>query len=189
MGPMGYYSIEAVGIRGSPHLMDAEVWKRYLEESLKALAKEAESQVRASLSVQSFKYTTGRIQRAIYWKQEGLSAEVGIDVRIAAHAWWVERGVKEHEMRYLIGAKRSIPLPFGPKNKTIYRIATEKWMGVPRTIEDAATGADIMTKGWIHPGYEGKFFFRKGIMKAMEIATQQNRGLVWRVLDLMGGSQ
>ena len=43
-----------------------------------------------------------------------------------------------------------------------------------------------MATGWIHPGYEGKRFFRKGIVATMEEAQKRLRGLVFKLIEEAG---
>lgn len=167
-------TLEIVGTKDSVVVRDTEKFLLLVDRILAAAAKTTYREIDRRLAQETFKHTTGRIHRALRWEaSEGWSA-VFMDEKIAPHAPYIEEGVESHTMRYLLKATRPIPIPVG--NTTVFRRATEKWMGRPHPMVDPVSGLVFMTKGWIHSGFEGRHFFREGTKTAIEeVSTKLGR--------------
>jgi len=140
-----------------------------------------------SIAETQFKASQGRLARSPRYEVDETGGAVWIDKTIAPHASHVEHGVRRHEMRYLLKATSPIPIRL-PGGKMLYRYATPKWMGRPHPAWDYEGSerlqTQMMTKGWIHPGYPGKFYFRTGVQEGMRRVREKQRRVVFRVMDV-----
>ncbi len=177
------YGVEIVG-SDIDEIMSSDPKKltRYLNQLLKAMAKETYEKVSARLRAIPFKNATGTLQQALRWDSGDGWAAVYMDDRIAPYAQYVETGVRPHTMRYLLKATSPIPVAVG--SATLFRWATEKWMGRPHTIVDPKSGLVMMTKGWQHPGYEGHYFMRDGVREAVEVIDEKTEHFVFRIFTM-----
>ncbi len=176
------YGVEIVGSNLDQAIEDPMAMERYLNKLLRATAKEIYNRVGSKLEAIDFKNPSGAIQNALKWDSGDGWAAVYMEDSIAPYAQYVETGVKAHTMRYLLKAESAIPIKVG--NATIQRRATEKWMGRPHPIVDPVSGMVMMTKGWMHPGYEGHYFMRDGVEEAVQIADEKTENFVFRVFTL-----
>lgn len=175
------YDVQIVGSDFEDRVINnPEKFKRGLNKLVRAMAVLAYESVSEKLRNTPFKKSTGRIQQALRWDSGEFWSAVYMDDRIAPHAVYQERGVQKHTMRYLLKATAPIPIPVG--NVTIHRWATEKWMGRPHPAVDPHSGLVFMTKGWIHPGYEGHFFMRDGVREAVEKMSERMPEFVFRIM-------
>ena len=188
------YTVEVVGTRVAERMKDEQAWVRYLRAAWQAIGTSAVKNIQEQIAGISWKNPTGRFARAVAWEAQDYSLIVYMDPNIAPHAIYQELGVKTHIMRYLLNATGPIPIPTGenymtdPKGKyprTVFRTALEKWMGVPHPYVDHR-GQTRMATGWVHPGYEGKKFFEKGIIATMEETQRHLRGLVFKLIKETG---
>lgn len=180
------YSIEVVGTRVADLVKDEKQWLKYLGAAWKAIGESTVKHVQDEISLVRFKNSTGRLQRAVAWESSDYSLIVYMDPLIAPHAAYQEFGVRPHVMRYLLG--RTVPIPTGEKSggkyaTTVLRTATNRWMGVPHPYVDQR-GQPRMATGWMHPGYEGKKFFRKGVDATLEEATKHIKGLAFKLTEM-----
>ena len=177
------YGVEIVGSNLDEVMEnDPEKFIRYLNALLKAMAKETYEHVSANLAAIPFKKPTGTLQHALRWDSGDGWAAVYMDDRIAPYAPHVETGVHPHTMRYLLKATSAIPVQVG--SATLFRWATEKWMGRPHTIVDPVSGLVHMSKGWQHPGYEGRYFMRDGVRDAVKVIDERTENFVFRIFTM-----
>lgn len=188
------YDISVVGTKYTEAFTSKDQWLHYLGKVWAALGPEAVRNIQSEIGQKKFKNSIGRLQRSVTWESSDWSMIVYMDPAIAPHAIYQEKGVHRHEMRYLLTATRPIPIPTGETYKTdpggkyprtVFRWATEKWMGVPHPFEDHR-GRTRMATGWVHPGYEGKYFFRDGIKHTLEVASERIKGLVFMMKEDTG---
>lgn len=185
---MPLYEIAIVGadMRGFSGTRDRMVAQ--MERIMLKVTEETYSYVMLELQAQQFKRSTGNINRAVghSWDSTLGEGSVYVDRKIAPYAVYVERGVKTHVMRYLLKAKRPIPVPSQKTGNIKFRWATEKWMGRPHIIQlDEDEGGGLyMTKGWTHPGYAGRYFFREGVKSGIASARAHlKRKWIFRVRE------
>jgi len=172
-----------VGTKLAENFADESKWAKYLAKVWTAIGTSAVQNIQDQLGAIQFKNSTGRLQRAVSWKSYDWGVLIYMDKDIAPHALWQEIGVKEHTMTYLLKAAGPIPVPTGhPSPHGIaFRPALEKWMGVPHQYKDSYDGSIKWATGWVHPGYEGKYFFRDGIKNAVKDASQRLRGVIFEM--------
>lgn len=175
---MMHTTLEIVGLKEGVRVIDPDKFMLLIERFLAASAKTCHREIQNRLGQVEFKHSKGRIQRALRYEVGDDWSAVFMDERIAPHARHVEHGVKPHTMRYLLKATR--PIPVGVGNVTLFRWATEKWMGTPHPMVDPTSGLVFMTKGWQHPGYAGKYYFRDGTLAAMEIVKSKGTRFILR---------
>lgn len=175
------YGVQIVGTNALDVMTDPDKLERYITKLLEATAKTIYEKVQQKIGQVRFKNSTGTINRALRWESGDGWAAVFMDDAIAPYAVNVERGVRPHTMRYLLKATSAIPLQIGTAK--IFRRATEKWMGRPHPSVDPHSGLVFMTKGWQHPGYEGKFFMRDGFLEAVQEAQQRAPMFVFRLFE------
>lgn len=185
---MPMYEISLVGADQQGFRGTADRLQKQMNRIMQKVTEEAYTFVMTELQIQQFKKSTGNINRAVGYSWDETSGEgsVYVDTKIAPYAICVERGVKTHVMRYLLKAKRPIPVPSQKTGNIKFRWATEKWMGRPHLIEldEDEGGGWYMTKGWTHPGYEGRHFFRQGIKSGVASARSHlRRNWVFRVRE------
>jgi hypothetical protein len=173
------YNIEFVGTNSSDNIIDPNKFKRYIRTAMGAIGASAVQNVNRRINEQEWKHQPRTLGRAIRYEASDWGVSIYSDDRIAPHARYQEEGVERHEMRYLLQATSSIPLRIG--NVTIFRWATENWMGIPHRFVDPHSGLVMQATGWIHPGYPGKHYFRDGIKDTIREASQRLRGLVIKV--------
>jgi hypothetical protein len=174
------YGVEVVG-SDLDYVMDQdpERFLTYLNKLLRAMAIETYNRTSDRLAEVDFKNSTGRIHQALGWHSGDGWAAVSMDDTIAPHAVHVERGVRPHTMRYLLKAKGPLPIKVG--KALIFRKATEKWMDRPHRLVDPVSGLVHMSKGWRHPGYEGKHFMLNGLRDAVDTFDDRVEHLVFRI--------
>jgi len=74
----------------------------------------------------------------------------GVRFSVDSPAQFLEKGIKKHQMKYLMKSKKPIPIPDGAVN-TIFRWATPKSMAEGK---------------WMHPGFtRGKGFMKTAIKR------------------------
>lgn len=173
------YTIEVVGTNAIKNLGDVSKFKNYVKKVMTAIGPTAVKNIQASIMRQEWKSAPRVLPKAVHYRIGDWYIEIFIDPNIAPFAIYQEEGVRTHEMRYLLRATSSIPLPVG--RATVYRWATEKNMGRPHTYIDPKSGLVKMATGWIHPGYPGKYFFRDGIKDTLKEVIERQRYLVLKV--------
>jgi hypothetical protein len=185
------YHIDVVGTRFSEAFANEDEWVKHLRAVWEAIGNASLRNILDEINAASWKNPTGRLQRAVAWEAEDYAMIVYMDPSVAPHAIYQEFGVQAHVMRYLLNATGPIPVPTGetyltdPKGKyprTVFRKATERWMGVPHPYTDQR-GVMRMASGWQHPGYEGKRYFRKGIERTLEEAQDHLKTVVLRMRE------
>jgi hypothetical protein len=173
------YRVEIAGTNLLDKFTSKDQWAKYVGKVWSVLGPTAVRNILNEINQVQWRHATGNLQRAVAWQSGTWSMVVYMDPAVAPYAIYQEVGVHEHVMRYLLTATRPIPLPVGRRPPT-YRWATERWMGVPHPFVDDE-GNQRMATGWTHPGYEGKFYFRRGIERTLEEASSRLRGLVFRM--------
>jgi hypothetical protein len=204
-------SIDVVGVDTFKNLSDPNLWDQMKSKMLNDIGILTVKSIHDEIRTKQWKSSPEALINTTTYRVEGDSVTVRTGEATPGkynYAVAQELGVERHEMRYLLKSKRPIPLMIGKFNNSskqmgvmIFRTATERWMGVPHTV-NGPTVAKIgrlingrlvkpKTKlwehqpydatGWVHPGFPGKFFFRDGIKKAMVEVTRQMKGLTLRV--------
>jgi hypothetical protein len=185
------YNVEVVGVKGTENIKSEEMWRAYIAKTWETIGPLAVKNIQTEIGNVKWKKANGSFPRAVSWRADKYKMIVFMDPAIAPHAVYQEIGVHEHTMLYLLTATRPIPVPTGesyltdPKKKyprTVFRWATQRWMGVPHPYTDQR-GVQRMATGWVHPGYEGKRFFRKGIDATLEEATRHLKLLVFKLTE------
>lgn len=144
-----------------------------IEKALKNIGATVQGEIIKELNQTGFKNATGNLQKAIKVDVQPSNGRVLIyaDNAVAPYAPYQEKGVHKHQMTYLLKAKRPIPMSFADVKGPIFRKATQK----------------SMDKGkWVHPGYPGKYFFKKGIENAMTKINQHLKFLSFKVVGVEG---
>lgn len=177
------YNVEVVGTNVSQNITDMGKFERYVQKLLGVIGASAQRHIRERIDENEWKRAPVMLRRATRYKVEPWAVEIFMDENIAPHAIYQEEGVRRHEMRYLLNATRPIPIGLGRGRKavTLFRWATERWIGIPHTYVDPFSGMVREATGWVHPGYPGKYFFQRGIQDTMTEAAERARGLVFRV--------
>lgn len=173
------YDVDVVGLNTTRRVTDIDKFRRYISKAMTAIGASGVKNINARINACNWKKHPRTIPRSIDFNAKDWEVTIYSDPAISPHAIYQEEGVREHEMRYLLGATRPIPLEIG--RVTIFRWATERWMGVPHPFVDPKSGLVMHATGWVHPGYEGKHFFRDGIKDTMIEATNKLKGIVIRV--------
>jgi len=165
MSQIAAYSVRFGEIKGIKNLATRQVWERQLPKVLNQIGLLVQREVIKKLNTASFKNSAGLIQKSIKFRVDLEKSRVIIysDPSVAPYAKYQESGVKRHQMRYLLKAVRAIPLEFADVKGITFRRATEKSMQDGR---------------WVHPGYEGKHFFRDGVKEAVKLVQERLKSLV-----------
>jgi len=173
-------SFEIVGTN-APGAVESERLMRLVEATLRVIGADAVKEIQERLAQANFKDSKGGIQRALGWEVDGATLTVSVDERVAPYAKYQESGVRRHEMRYLLKSTRPIPVKGGP-GCVVFRWAKEEDMGREHLYKDECHGgAMAMASGWVHPGYEGKHFFRDGINAVVARMPSYSKALSLRV--------
>lgn len=177
------YKIEVIGTNASKNITDISRFEQYVSKLMSAIGQAAVKNIRARMMEKEWKRKPVLIQRALGWRSDTWWVDIFIDPTIAPHAVYQEYGVEEHVMRYLLKATCPIPrtLGRGKGAATIYRWATEKWMGVPHSFVEPFSGMVMEATGWVHPGYPAKNFFTEGIVDTIKEAVERSKALVLRI--------
>ena len=187
------YEVSVVGSRGMDRITDPDRWREFLQKAWEAIGLEAVANITDEIGSAGFKNPTGNLQKAVSWMASTYALLIYMDPKVAPYAVYQERGVHEHVMTYLLttGDSSARPIPIGPG---VYRWATRRWMGIPHPYTDlsdsalhqpwgALAGAGKIASGWRHPGYPGKRYFRKGIVRTLDYAAEQFRTLIFRMSE------
>ena len=174
------YNIKVEGLATGKNISNIGKFRAYVQKAMVAIGATGVRNITHRIMQQDWKNSPRRLQRSIRFEAGDWSVKIFADPDIAPHAVYQEYGVEEHTMRYLTSATRPIPIRIG--TALIYRWATERLMGVPHRIQDPQSGLIMQATGWVHPGYEGKYFFRDGVKDTAEEATTRLRALVIKVV-------
>jgi len=182
------YKVEIAGTKALDVVTDREQLRTLMMKLLEATGKLAYENVQSNINMETFKHSEGRLHRGLKWEKKDNAVYVYFDDRVAPHAVYQEKGVRPHTMRYLLQADSPIPIQVG--NVTLFRWATEKWMERPHPLVDPKSGLVFMTKGWQHPGYEGRWFMREGFRDAVRAMSERAPRFVFRMIEMgdSGGS-
>lgn len=150
------------------NMSKGDVWKRMAAKVLTQVGLIVQKSIINELNHSQFKNATGNIQNSIKFLVDGPKNKVIVfsDKDIAPYAVFQERGVRRHQMTYLVKATRAIPLQLEAIKGTMFRKATQKSMDEGK---------------WMHPGYPGKMFFKMGILMAGVEINKRLKGLVFKV--------
>ena len=198
-------SIEIVGADLLSNMKDPAIWERMQMEMLKTIGMKSVTSIQNEIRNRKWKSgTPASLINSTKFVVGKNTVEVRVDKSFAIYQ---ERGVRRHEMRYLLNAKGPIPLMIKGGNvgrghgALIFRRATEKWMGVEHVVngptpalvgklkagritkpkKELVNHAPYLATGWVNPGYPGKFFFRDGIKNAAYDITREIKGITLRV--------
>jgi len=174
------YNIKVEGLNSGKHISNINKFREYVQKAMAAIGAAGVKNITHRIMQQDWKNSPKRLQRSVRFEAHDWSVSIFADPDIAPHAVYQEYGVEEHTMRYLEKATSPIPIRIG--NALIYRWAREKQMGVPHQIQDPHSGLIMQATGWVHPGYEGKYFFRDGVRDTVDEATTKLRALVIKVV-------
>lgn len=174
------YQIRVEGLNTGKRISNIGKFREYVSKAMVAIGASGVRNITHRIMQQDWKNAPRRLQRSIRFEAEDWSVKIYADPDIAPHAVYQEYGVEEHTMRYLLHANAPIPIKIG--SALIYRWATERLMGVPHRMQDPHSGLIMQATGWVHPGYEGKYFFRDGVKDTAEEATNRLRALVIKVV-------
>ena len=147
-------------------LLDPERWEHFKSELLMKIGAELQSRVQFKINNQLWKKSSGRLQNSINFKVVVTAKESYITVGSSVnYAKWQEQGVRPHVMAYLLNSTKAIPLQ--TSQGTIFRRATLKSIGEGK---------------WRHPGYSGKWFFRKSLEEVIPLIPFYIRETLQRML-------
>ena len=120
---------------------------------LKEFAKQGKKYIRQEIDRHNWKHSPEGLKKSIKTKRKPSSVTF-----YSRHpgALYQNQGVRSHQMKYLLKAKRPIPLETG--RGLIFRWATRTSM---------ARG------GWVHPGYTGKKFMQRGLKRARKVLMKK----------------
>lgn len=173
------YTIEFVGTTAGDNIANASKFKQFISRAMVAIGTSAVRNIHDQIAQKEWKHRPRTLGRAIRYEATEYDVTIYSDDAIAPHAIYQEEGVDRHEMRYLLHATSPIPLRIG--KVTIFRWATERWMGVPHDFVDPKSGMVMQASGWVNPGYPGKYYFRDGISETVREASERLKNVVIRV--------
>lgn len=156
-------------IRVSPTQQVAHLQADVQKQFLQLLADTGRIHIVEILQSGIFKHPTGALANSIQGAVQGDAVVWWSDVRYASAQ---ERGVRPHQMWYLLN--KTVPI-------TVYERGNEY------KIYRRATLKSLLAGKWFHPGYPGKWFMKRGIeMTLAEIPQLLNRAQEI-VFHLQGG--
>jgi hypothetical protein len=97
---------------------------------------------------------------ATKWKGEVVGDKVRI-TSLVAYTYWLNNGVRPHQMTYLLNAKGAIPI--GTSGGTIFR---------------RPSVASMLKGGWRHPGRPATHFFEQSIEKLAKFMEKSHPELI-----------
>lgn len=208
-------NLEVVGVDKIENLSDPRLWDEMKNKLLHDIGASTVRSIQNQIRIKDWKNGVPEsLLRSVKYNVEpdAVTVRVG-STEPGRHNYAVnqEYGVERHEMRYLLKAKRPIPLMIGSYTRgknvmgvMIFRKATERWMGVEHVVNSptqAITGKRAKNRllrpikpiswehppyqatGWVHPGFPGKFFFRDGVREAMNDINKNIEGITLRVAN------
>ena len=139
------------GVYGAPLVRDTGIElddKVDMSDLLEEVGKDAIKAIQKEIGRASFKGQPTRLKNSFSYRIEGKSTLVIESNHEAAQ--YLNRGVRAHQMKYLVNSKGPIPIVLD-NGSVIFRNAT------PKSMRDGK---------WYHPGIRGKHFLDRGVEKA-----------------------
>lgn len=156
------------------------VWHAYKMHTLKAITEGAKSSIQhhaASL----WKNPTGQLDNSWFTKYD-FGRMVGTIYNTKHYAYYLNFGVRPHQMTYLLNAKVKTYMAWGQypyQARSAIPVQIDGNLGFRRpTVEAMQAGK------WQHPGYPGKSFVEHGMdLYKTNLMPQDVSGLLVKVID------
>lgn len=166
--PIPRYKISLVGTTLT-NLADTEKWKRVIQKMLTNIGLTVQQEIIALMQSGIFKDPKGRGAQNIKMRVDLEGMKVSVFTTDDAHyLFFQEHGVEKQPMVWLLYDRIKKRIPFVIINEKFH------WAGYgsdqfanPDKRFVAVTQEALNAGKWWQPGYEGKFFFKGGIERAM----------------------
>ena len=191
------YTVEIVGSQLPLKIAQSSVLENFiLTKLLPEIGHIIQKHVMDKIKNYPFKNSNGRLLGAVRMRvvPEQWMVEVYNDKALAPWAIWQEKGVHEHQMRYLLNHHNPNTIPYVVKGVRFLFAGrnSKKWgaKGVRfATITSASFDQISKWSGrpkWTHPGYPGKFFYRDGLVEALDEIRGKFKRFTFRVVTESG---